>query len=125
MSRIRSHTFVILVYLVYGAGILWLSLTPAPPHMPGVWGWDKLQHAGAFALMTFLGGMTFGSAGRAGSWLLSAAIAVLFGGAVEVLQGTVTISRSADWLDFLADIVGSLFVVTCALLAMKIKGNNR
>ena len=38
----------------WAIAILWLSLTPAPPHIPGPLGWDKLLHSGAYALLALL-----------------------------------------------------------------------
>jgi VanZ family protein len=99
--------------------IIVLSLVPHPP-VPhdGLLGWDKFQHAGAYALLTFLGGMafTFRRSTVGGRFLTAACLAVLVGGLMEVAQGVLTVSRSADSADLLADGVGSAVVAALACL---------
>jgi hypothetical protein len=84
--------------------ILWLSLIPAVSAPSGL-GWDKLNHAGAMALAT---GFTY-------LWLKTrrwAAAAAFFYGSflgilIEILQATLTTSRSAEWGDVAADLIGA------------------
>lgn len=94
--------------------ILYLSLTPAPPS-DGL-GWDKLNHAGAMALVTFVAYL----AGRLTSRpvLFAGIYAMLLGISVEVLQGIFTTARSAEWLDLLADAVG-VFIAVLALRMLR------
>jgi VanZ family protein len=40
----------------------------------------------------------------------------LLGGLIEILQGALTTTRSADWFDFLFDVIGALLGVGIALL---------
>jgi VanZ family protein len=92
----------------------WLSLTPAPPKIDhGLLGWDKFQHALAYAFLTLVAGRAFRrltiSPGRA--WLAAATYAALVGGGLEVLQGLSRTGRFADWSDLLADLLGILTVL--------------
>lgn len=99
--------------------LLWLSLTPNPPTAPSaLLSWDKLQHAGAYALLTLLAGRFF-SQWRPFSrnpWFLALFVAVSYGGLIEILQGTLTGVRRAEWGDLLADAVGGALVVAAALI---------
>lgn len=70
---------------------------------------DKLNHASAFAVLTFLGIL---------GWPQRKAWVVIFlalvGGAIEVLQGTSLIARDLDVLDWVADCLG----ISCGLIAV-------
>lgn len=92
--------------------ILYLSLMPAPPS-DGL-GWDKLNHAGAMALVTFIAYLSARPVSR--PVLFAALYAMSLGILVEVLQGMCTTARFAEWLDLVADGVGVVF----AVLALKI-----
>jgi VanZ family protein len=105
--------------LLWVGSLLWLSLTPSPPSPPSVLlSWDKLQHAGAYALLTLLAGR-FISQWRPlirHPWLYALLVAVVFGGVVEVLQGTLTRVRRAEWGDLIADATGGMVVVIAAYI---------
>lgn len=92
----------------------WLSLTPAPPIIDHeLLGWDKFQHALAYALLTLVAGRAFRRlpihSGTA--WLAAAGYAALVGGGLEVLQGLSRSGRFADWADLVADLLGILAVL--------------
>lgn len=93
--------------VLYTAGILYLSLTPTPPS-DGT-GWDKANHALAMALLTLLAYRAVLPYRRA--ILFGGAYAVVFGGLVELLQGCCTATRSAEWRDLAADLLGSAVAV--------------
>jgi VanZ family protein len=103
--------------LLWAGCLLWLSLTPNPPRpSSALLSWDKLQHAGAFALLTLLAGRFF-SQWRPLShnpWFFALLVAVLFGGLIEILQGTLTDIRQPEWGDLAADVAGGLLVVVVA-----------
>lgn len=91
--------------------ISWLSLTPTPPEIPGdFFGWDKLQHAGAYGIFALLASWAFGtfSLDWKRSWRLAVLAAVTFGGMLEIAQGVLTTWRSAEWGDLLADLLGAV-----------------
>jgi VanZ family protein len=49
---------------------------------------------------------------------------VAFGGLIEILQSTMTSTRSGDWMDFLYDVSGGVLGVgVCALINIKLKTN--
>lgn len=92
--------------------ILWLSLMPVDS-IPSVGlGWDKLNHAAAIAAVTFLAFRTF----KSHRWAVRAAFlyGISLGGLIEVFQAIFTNTRSAEWGDLLADLIGAGSV--CCLL---------
>ncbi len=94
--------------------VVWGELTPHPPSIPGVW--DKSEHFTAYfglAAMATLGDRAAaraggGAAGDTGRW----------GESLEIIQGLV--GRDRDWLDMLANTIGTLagFAVAAILLAL-------
>ncbi|MDX9708608.1 MAG: hypothetical protein RBT64_03550 [Trichloromonas sp.] len=103
-----------IVLALLTALLSWLSLTPAPPKIGHeLLGWDKFQHALAYALLTLAAGRAFRRlaipSGMA--WLAAATYAALAGGGLEVLQGVSRTGRFADWADLAADLLGILAVL--------------
>lgn len=84
--------------------ILWLALMPAASAPSGL-GWDKLNHAGAIAAATGVAYLAFHPRRRAalGAFLYGALLGIL----IELLQGALTTSRSAEWGDVAADLIGA------------------
>ncbi|OYU91320.1 MAG: VanZ family protein [Burkholderiales bacterium PBB5] len=72
---------------------------PTPPAQVSL-GWDKLNHASAFATLAVV--VTLGWGRR---WLRHALLLLAYGALIEVLQA-MTPTRSAEWADLLADGVG-------------------
>lgn len=114
----QSQSLTVLLWalcsLAWAAAILWLSLTSSPPLLPGLFGWDKLLHAGAYGLLAVLLARLFvlliPSIGTA--CLCAVLAATFYGGMLEILQLLSQTGRTAEWLDLLADFVGaSLFGV--------------
>jgi len=100
----------LLAVALWAAIILFFSLAPQPPR-PTVplLAWDKLQHAGSYALLTALAARFFRQwrpASRS-PWGTALTAAVVFGAVIEILQGTLTASRNADWRDLLANGTGA------------------
>ena len=87
--------------------LLYLCLAPAPD-LPSVNVWDKAEHTIAWLVLTGLGLILSPRRPRA-----IALFAIVLGGVVEVLQGTMGWGRDADWHDWLGDSLG----VAVALLA--------
>lgn len=113
----------LLLLTIYAAIILWLSLTPSPPSPPGIIGWDKLQHAGAFAVLALLAGWAFAplSAVSTRVWGWVMALAMACGALIEILQGLLTKTRTAEFGDLAADAVGAGIVC----LIMAVRGRSR
>jgi VanZ family protein len=90
------------------AAVLYLALTPAPPVTLS--DWDKVNHAFAFAVLGTLGWTAWSARPRT----LGACLFV-YGCAIEVLQ-SFTPTRTGDWHDVVADVVGLvLAAVVCGL----------
>ena len=92
--------------------IAWGELTPNPPDLGSVLGWDKAQHFIAYFGLAGMATMVFGFGPR----LIQAIIAIiLFSGILEILQGFT--GRDPDILDFAANSVGALsgFGIGCLL----------
>lgn len=95
------------------AGIWWLLVTaavtvcllPGPdlPEVPD--GGDKVEHIAGFFVLMAAAVQVFD--GRR-AWWRAAALLVLLGIAIEIAQGTLTTTRSADPMDALADAFGVL-----------------
>jgi VanZ family protein len=79
--------------------VLVLALLPGSAPMPST-GWDKSNHALAFAVMTLLGRLAYP---RSAAALVLGLFA--YGGLIEALQA-LTPDRSSEWGDWLADCVG-------------------
>ena len=81
-----------------------LMLWPRPPAAVDLTGWDKLNHAIAFAGPALAGLL---ARRRRGLWSALALLGALlaWGGALELLQ-TQLPPRQGDWGDLLADAVG-------------------
>src|SRR5665811_2129310 len=79
--------------------VLVLALMPAPPPVITT-GWDKSNHLLAFAVMAWLGCKAFPQ--RLANTLLAL---LAYGALIEILQ-SFTPTRSAEWLDLLADCLG-------------------
>lgn len=84
------------------AVILWLALSPAPPKTVDS-GWDKANHAMAFAALAFTS--VWAQWPRPRAWLGLVLALLAFGGGIEIAQSFLP-PREADWLDLLADGVG-------------------
>ncbi|MEO6408014.1 MAG: VanZ family protein [Burkholderiaceae bacterium] len=95
---LRSWRITLLV-LVLVVG--YLALTPKPP--PGIdLGWDKLNHACAFAAMA--ASACFGQRSARGRPVAMLAL-LAYGGLIEIAQ-TFVPGRNGEWADLLADAVG-------------------
>lgn len=99
-SRHRILWRVLLALLL--AAITWLALAPAPPKVAST-GWDKANHALAFAALAFVGVWALWQRPR--QWLLLCVALLAYGGFIEIAQ-SFTPTREADWHDVVADGVG-------------------
>jgi len=82
--------------------ITWLALVPAPPKVITT-GWDKSNHALAFASLAFSGVWALWQRPRQWGWLVLALLA--YGVGIEIAQSFLP-PREADARDVLADSVG-------------------
>ncbi|MCR5873840.1 hypothetical protein LRS10_06400 [Phenylobacterium sp. J426] len=92
-------------FVAYGlvcAAILYVCLAPTEA-LPTVNVWDKAEHAVTWGALAGLGFLFWPRRTAA-----VAVFALAFGAAIELLQGTMGLGRSADGFDLLADAVGVL-----------------
>lgn len=99
ITAVRAWRVLLLLLIV---AVSYLALTPRPP--PSIdFGWDKLNHALAFAVLAFSAYLGYPASSRARVYWLCALVA--FGALIEVLQVFVP-GRSSDWGDLLGDTIG-------------------
>jgi len=98
--------------------VSWLALSPAPPAGLDT-GWDKLNHAGAFAVLTLVSIFAFARSQR-NPWRLLVGL-LCYGAAIEVAQ-SFTPTRSAEWGDLLADLIGMAAGAMLAMLIDRVAG---
>jgi VanZ family protein len=101
---------------VLTAVVLYLALMPAPPHTLDT-GWDKLNHALAFASLAVCS--CFSGSASPRRLLIAGALLVAFGGMIELLQSQIP-GRDAEWGDLLADTIGMVVGMLSALSARRL-----
>ncbi|MDD3788871.1 MAG: VanZ family protein [Petrimonas sp.] len=96
-------------------------LTPDEmPEMPNAVPWDKLVHFGMFFTLSVICYFDYyrlhdGDV-KIKRWIFWCfAIPVIYGGGIELLQKYVFTARSAEWGDFIADVLGSLAATVLAI----------
>jgi len=97
--------------------LLPLESSPSPQGLPWL---DKLAHFGFSAVLGYL--LFTNLRYHPVPTLL---IGTSFGGLIEVAQGTLTRSRSAEWGDLAADAVGILAGAGIAWLVVKLRDGHR
>ena len=110
-GRKSAHILRLSIPVLWALIILWLSLTSSPPQLPGVLGWDKLLHAGAYGLLSILLGQAFlcPPFSMNKPWWSAGIAAVVYGALLEILQLLSQTGRTAEWLDLFADAIGACF----------------
>jgi len=102
----RSGTSIVWLFLCGGVTLVIICLSLMPARLaPSGFGWDKLNHAGAMALVTGLAYLSLQkrSYASAAAFLYGTSLGIL----IEILQATLTTSRFAEWGDVAADLVGA------------------
>ena len=126
--HLRSNwaLFLSILALLWASILLYLSLAPTLPHIEGVLGWDKLHHAAALGVLAFFVSSICLSVHRTvkTSCFTGFISAVFFGGLIELLQGSLTVNRQADILDFAADIVGAFIMMLLLYLHLIHRGKH-
>ncbi len=101
------------VFLLLVLIVSWLAFTPHPP--PGVdLGWDKANHASAFATLMGVAAWAWPRRLRC----LPAAL-LAYGGFIELVQSFIP-GRDGEWLDLLADGVGIALGLLLAILLLRL-----
>lgn len=94
------------------------------PDLPPLLPWDKMVHAGMFFVLSAVCYYDyyrlFDGNVHLKKWIFWCFfIPVIYGGSIELLQLFVFTSRSAEWCDFVADIIGSLLATVGAIYYLK------
>ena len=79
---------------------------------------DKIGHCAMYALLSFTLLLNHKRNHTQSSIAIISTIVfpILYGGAIELLQGLPTIARSCDWIDWMADIIGAIIGFLLAVL---------
>lgn len=113
MSRFFRH-LLLPVFIGLVIFVLTCLLTPNEiPEMPDIIPWDKLAHFGMFFVLSVVCYYDYFQLNdgnvRKGRWIFwGFVIPVLYGASIELLQKYVFTGRSADIVDFLSDMIGSI-----------------
>jgi VanZ family protein len=110
--RVMPYIFWALVAIV--TVLMLIELAPKEGGWPY---WDKLQHAAVFLVLAVAGCLAFPK-----NRLLVCLSLVAFGAIIEVLQGTLTTTRTPSVYDWLADIAG---IVLAAMILVLIKSRHQ
>ena len=99
---VREQRWRVAFWLAVVAGIVSGPVAQPVPDEPWFPGADKVEHALSFAVA---------GVDRRARWLSKSrwrwrSACLLLGGAIELAQGSFTTTRSAEWLDWLADAAG-------------------
>jgi VanZ family protein len=87
-----------------------------------VFNYDKLVHAGAFMAWTLATGITWRAfQPKRVSLNVLIVTPLLFGIAIEILQGLLPTNRSPEWMDIVFDAIGTFLGVLLYLLLLRIK----
>jgi len=100
------------------AAILLLALLPNDSVPQVGFGWDKLNHSAAIAVVTVLAFLSVKPYRRAAS--VAFWYGMSLGVLIELCQAVFTTTRSAEWGDLLADFLGA-GAACCFITAIKIK----
>jgi VanZ family protein len=106
-----SKIFRYIPLIIWLAFIAVLSLIPGDdiPHrgLFGIPHLDKVVHMGMYCILAFLLAHTYQAAGKISrkTWILL--FCVCFGGLMELLQATVALNRSGNWIDIIANLIGA------------------
>lgn len=103
------------------------SVSKSPLFFPG---FDKLVHCGLFFVFsTFAGSGVIRQYGTRHFTLVAGlkvfAVAIIFGGIIELLQLYIFTWRSAEWDDLFADSVGAGMAVFCILVTLFATSNEK
>lgn len=121
MKTLLRYTILplIVVLLIFIATCL---LSPSDmPSMPESIPWDKLVHFGMFFLLTTVIMVDYYWMHKGNPplfrWIFwGLIIPIFYGGAIELMQKYFFSSRSAEWGDWIADILGSLVATVLVII---------
>ena len=108
------------VFLLLVAVVLYLTLTPVPPHvaLDNLPFGDKIEHFLAFATLAAMARLGFPRVSR---WQMLEHLSFL-GALIEVAQATPGLGRDCDWHDWVADTMGAALGLALVLVLRAYRG---
>jgi VanZ family protein len=128
MKKYFRYIFLpLLVVLVIFVGTCLLSSNDVP-NMPANIAWDKLAHFGMFFVLSgvslfFYYKLHNGKPKMSRCIFWGFIVPVIYGGVIELLQKYLFTSRSAEWGDFVANMLGALFGCVVVVVYFRILKN--
>lgn len=124
MKNLFRYTFLPLLTVLIIFIATCLISSSQMPGMPEGIPWDKLVHFGMFFVLSAVSLVDYYRMHNGNPPLLRMifwgfVIPVLYGGAIELLQKYFFSSRSAEWGDWIADIIGSLVATVIVIIFFK------
>ncbi|MDD4416259.1 MAG: VanZ family protein [Proteiniphilum sp.] len=100
------------------------------PDMPRGIQWDKLAHFGMFFLLSAVSLYDYYKMCNGNPLVLrwvfwGLILPVIYGGTIELMQKYIFTSRSAEWGDWIADILGSLAAMAVAIILLRTRKRKR
>ena len=121
---IQRHKHIIgILYALFTSSILIGTLIPGSSLSEyEVFSYDKLMHLLAFMAWTLGTGICWRAYNdRRAPLKLLVVAPILFGIAIEVLQGILPTNRSPEWMDVVFDAIGTILGLLVYLLLLRIK----
>lgn len=117
---LRYILFPLVIVLIIFLGTCVLSGNDIPEMPTGI-PWDKIAHFGMFFVLSAVSLFDYyrlhdGNPSRIRWIFWGLIVPVLYGGAIELMQENFFSSRSAEWGDFIADVLGSLTATVIAII---------
>ncbi len=114
-------------YIVITLLILFGTLMPnsdLPKYQ--VFNYDKVMHVAAFMAWTLATGITWRAfQPKRVSLAILIIVPLLFGIAIEILQGILPTDRSPEWIDIIFDALGTFLGILIYLLLLSIKDQSK
>ncbi|HDR91371.1 MAG TPA: hypothetical protein ENN75_03875 [candidate division Zixibacteria bacterium] len=104
--------------LLFALAILFLAVTPIPEPPVNVPMSDKIAHFGAFMLLGILAALPLRRGGRPFMWAFL--LPSVYGVIIELIQSRVP-NRTAEFMDFVADVLGALAAYIIVVIYVKYK----
>lgn len=95
--------------------VTYLMLIELPPKHGGWPYWDKVQHLLVFIMLTIMAFLAYQKV----RWL-SVILLVLYGAAIEWLQGLLTVTRMPSVGDWLADVAGVMLTLMLSVWIVRL-----
>ena len=130
MKRYLRYIFLpLFVVLIIFLGTCVLSGNDMP-EMPGGVPWDKIVHFGMFFVLSAVSLFDYyklhdGEPSRIRWIFWGFVVPVIYGAAIEMMQKYFFSYRSAEWADFIADVLGSLTATVIAIIYMNKKKKSK